>query len=58
MSCSFCPRCGRLVTKSDLSDTENGYQLQCKHCDVDFYTIECLEVGAELSINGCCNMER
>lgn len=55
MSRYFCPRCGRPVTKSDLSGTENGYPFQCKHCDEDFYAIECTEMVIECSINGCGN---
>lgn len=57
MSRYFCPRCGRPVTKSDLSDSENGYPFQCKHCDEDFYAIECPEMCVVFSKNASGNMD-
>ena len=37
----FCPHCGRRLIKSKV----DGYAWECKHCDEDFYDIECRTIA-------------
>lgn len=36
----LCPKCGRLITKSDNDSEVNGYKYQCLSCDEDFWEFE------------------
>lgn len=38
----YCPKCGRILTKSKLQKTENRYDFQCNSCDEDFWRCEVL----------------
>lgn len=37
-----CPRCGKIVTKVNPEDCFDEYQYECKNCDENFYTFECV----------------